>query len=105
MGESQQIEYKQSWRDEYLKWICGFANEGLQPPTFEELHGGMMATIQRERYLKMGGTAGEQINGTAGGQKDGVAGGQKDDTAGGQKDGDNPNTTQEPHKNHARLRK
>ena len=26
MTESQNIEYKQSWRDEYLKWICGFAN-------------------------------------------------------------------------------
>ena len=26
MGESQNIEYKESWRDEYLKWICGFAN-------------------------------------------------------------------------------
>lgn len=26
MDESQNIEYKQSWRDEYLKWICGFAN-------------------------------------------------------------------------------
>ncbi len=26
MSESQIIEYKQSWRDEYLKWICGFAN-------------------------------------------------------------------------------
>ena len=25
MSESQNIEYKQSWRDEYLKWICGFA--------------------------------------------------------------------------------
>lgn len=24
--ESNNIEYKQSWRDEYLKWICGFAN-------------------------------------------------------------------------------
>ena len=23
--ESQLIEYKESWRDEYLKWICGFA--------------------------------------------------------------------------------
>lgn len=22
----QNIEYKQSWRDEYQKWICGFAN-------------------------------------------------------------------------------
>jgi hypothetical protein len=26
MKENQNIEYKQSWRDEYLKWICGFAN-------------------------------------------------------------------------------
>ena len=22
MSESQLIEYKESWRDEYLKWIC-----------------------------------------------------------------------------------
>lgn len=26
MTEQQNIEYKQSWRDEHLKWICGFAN-------------------------------------------------------------------------------
>ena len=26
MTESQNIEYKPNWRDEYLKWICGFAN-------------------------------------------------------------------------------
>jgi ATP-dependent DNA helicase RecG len=24
--ESQNIEYKENWRDEYIKWICGFAN-------------------------------------------------------------------------------
>lgn len=24
--ESQSIEYKKTWRDEYLKWICAFAN-------------------------------------------------------------------------------
>ena len=24
--ENQHIEWKESWRDEYLKWICGFAN-------------------------------------------------------------------------------
>ena len=24
--ESQNIEWKENWRDEYLKWICGFAN-------------------------------------------------------------------------------
>ena len=26
MKENQHIEFKQSWRDEYLKYICGFAN-------------------------------------------------------------------------------
>lgn len=24
--EAQNLEWKRSWRDEYLKWICGFAN-------------------------------------------------------------------------------
>ena len=24
--ESQNIEFKESWRDECQKWICGFAN-------------------------------------------------------------------------------
>lgn len=26
MAENQNIEYKEIWQDEYLKWICGFAN-------------------------------------------------------------------------------
>jgi len=26
MPENQNIEYKQSWHDDYLKWVCGFAN-------------------------------------------------------------------------------
>ena len=26
MKENQLIEWKESWRDEFLKWICGFAN-------------------------------------------------------------------------------
>jgi len=26
VNESQNIEYKENWRDEYLKWICGFSN-------------------------------------------------------------------------------
>lgn len=25
MAEQQTLEYKQSWHDDYLKWICGFA--------------------------------------------------------------------------------
>jgi ATP-dependent DNA helicase RecG len=26
MNETQAIEYKSSWHDDYLKWVCGFAN-------------------------------------------------------------------------------
>jgi len=26
MTENQNIEWKEVWKDEYLKWICGFAN-------------------------------------------------------------------------------
>ncbi|MEP6905952.1 MAG: ATP-binding protein [Gemmatimonadales bacterium] len=26
MKESQRTEWKESWRDEYLRWLCGFAN-------------------------------------------------------------------------------
>ncbi len=26
MTETQHIEFKATWRDEYLKWVCGFAN-------------------------------------------------------------------------------
>ena len=26
MPEHQTIEWKESWHDEYLKWICGYAN-------------------------------------------------------------------------------
>ena len=26
MAESQNVEWKESWHDEYLKWICGCAN-------------------------------------------------------------------------------
>lgn len=39
MNENQNIEYKQCWRDEYLKWICGFANaNGGRRKVFEELN-------------------------------------------------------------------
>ena len=24
--ENQNIEWKESWREEYFKWVCGFAN-------------------------------------------------------------------------------
>ena len=27
MPEHQNIEYKSSWHDDYLKWICGFSEK------------------------------------------------------------------------------
>ena len=24
--ENQNVEYKESWHDKYLEWICGYAN-------------------------------------------------------------------------------
>ncbi|MYF20189.1 MAG: ATP-binding protein [Synechococcus sp. SB0677_bin_5] len=39
LGESQNLEWKSSWRDEYLKWICGFANA----------HGGLLVIGQNDR--------------------------------------------------------
>lgn len=26
MSENQNTEYKTSWNDDYLRWVCGFAN-------------------------------------------------------------------------------
>ena len=26
MSETQDIEYKSVWKDDYSKWLCGFAN-------------------------------------------------------------------------------
>jgi len=26
MIEKQNIEWKESWRDEYFKWVCGYEN-------------------------------------------------------------------------------
>ena len=45
----------EAWGRGYEMITSEFTNEGLQPPTFEELRGGMMATIQRERYVKIMG--------------------------------------------------
>lgn len=73
--ENQSIEYKQSWRDEYLKWICGFANVfyragfiehwgrgieeicksfrniGLAEPVYENLCNGIKILIPRNKCL------------------------------------------------------
>ena len=44
MKENQNIEWKQSWRDEYLKWLCGFANA----------HGGTLVIGKNDRGEVLG---------------------------------------------------
>ena len=44
MKESQNTEWKESWRDEYLKWICGFANA----------QGGVLVIGKNDRGLPVG---------------------------------------------------
>ena len=39
LSESQNLEWKSSWRDEYLKRICGFANA----------HGGVLVIGKNDR--------------------------------------------------------
>ena len=52
MKETQNIEFKQRWRDDFLAELCGFANaQGGKSLHFEQIRGGMMATIQRERFM------------------------------------------------------
>ena len=41
MPEQQNIEYKQSWHDDYLKWVCGFL----------EKDGGFMVTLYKTATL------------------------------------------------------
>jgi len=32
--ENQNLEWKETWHDEYLKWICGFANSQGKKTSF-----------------------------------------------------------------------
>ena len=52
MPEQHNIEWKSTWKDEYLKWICGFANaqavcqtQGYPEPRFEVLGEDMTVTF------------------------------------------------------------
>lgn len=44
MTESHNLEWKESWRDEYLKWVCGFANA----------HGGVLEVGRDDRGKVVG---------------------------------------------------
>ena len=45
----------ENWGRGYEKIKAGFDAEGLQMPKFEQLHGGFMATILREKFMKING--------------------------------------------------
>lgn len=49
--ESQNVEYKQSWKDEYLRWICGFANAQGGTLYIGIDDNGNVIGIDNERYL------------------------------------------------------
>jgi len=51
MAESQNIEWKESWRDEYLKWICGFANAQGGKIYIGTNDGGTVIGVQNSRKL------------------------------------------------------
>ena len=81
LSENYNIEYKESWRDEYLKWICGFANAfykagfietwgrginkirqglksaGLPEPKIENHISGTLITIFRNVGVNVGNTS------------------------------------------------
>ncbi len=53
MPESQNIEWKESWRDEYLKWICGFANaKGGKIYVGKDDKGNVVGIANFERLMK-----------------------------------------------------
>jgi ATP-dependent DNA helicase RecG len=52
-AENQYIEWKESWRDEYLKWICGFANaEGGKLAVGVNDHGSVVGVINAKDLLE-----------------------------------------------------
>ena len=49
--ESQNVEYKQSWKDEYLKWVCGFANAQGGTLYIGIDDNGNVVGVDNEKYL------------------------------------------------------
>jgi len=50
-AENQHMEWKESWRDEYLKWICGFANAQGGTLIIGKNDQGQMVGIDNVSYL------------------------------------------------------
>ena len=51
MKENQNIEWKVSWRDEYIKWICGFANAGGGTLVIGKNNKGIVAGVDNAKKL------------------------------------------------------
>ena len=56
--ECQNVEYKQSWKDEYLKWICGFANAQGGTIYIGIADNGNVVGVDSEQYLLGNGREG-----------------------------------------------
>lgn len=53
MGEDQRTEWKESWRDEYLRWVCAFANsEGGTLVIGRNDHGAVVGVKDASRLLE-----------------------------------------------------
>ena len=52
------MEYKQSWKDEYLKWICGFANAQGGTIYIGIADNGNVVGVDSEQYLLGNGREG-----------------------------------------------
>ncbi len=61
MKEHQLIEWKESWRDEYLRWICGFANAQGGTLIIGRNNKGDAVGLEKARKLLDGGEIPEQI--------------------------------------------
>ena len=54
MPETQNVEYKSGWRDEYLRWICGFANaNGGTLFIGKDDHGRVVGVKNAEKLLEV----------------------------------------------------
>ncbi|MEF8702377.1 MAG: hypothetical protein V5B32_03900 [Candidatus Accumulibacter sp. UW26] len=50
MKEQQNLEWKESWRDGYLRWNCGFANAQVNGPLLLQLN--KTIEVLQVKYLK-----------------------------------------------------
>lgn len=87
MPEQHNIEWKTTWKDEYLKWICGFAKvqavcqaKGSPAPRFEVLGEDMTVTFFAAGQGKTVQASGETVQASGGNDQ---ASGESDQASGG----------------------